>query len=92
MAKQKKSKNEIDFKVTATERKELELTLTEIEDIEDELDIVFFEMLTNLGKEKYPKMKVMRKIVEYRKEVKDYNDVVANFVKILMSTARKKKV
>lgn len=79
------------LKITKEEKEKYEMSLNEIEEIEEETDINFFNLISDMGKEKFPKASIMKKIVEKKDKVNNFSELTEKFVKVMVATTKKKQ-
>jgi hypothetical protein len=84
---------ENEIKLTEEERKRYKLSVSEVEKIEDELDISFFDIINDMSESKMPRMKIIRKICDVKdidSTDMDMADLFKEFTKIASATFLKK--
>ena len=81
-----------EIKLTEEEKQKYKLSIPEVEKIEEDLDISFFDLVNEMSESKMPRIKVIRTICGLKGiEKDDISELVNEFSKIAIATFSKKK-
>ena len=80
-----------EIKLTEEEKQQYKLSIAEVEKIEEDLDISFFDLVNEMSESKMPRIKVIRTICGLKGiEKDDISELVNIFSKIAIATFSKK--
>jgi hypothetical protein len=80
-----------EIKLTEEERQKYKLSIAEVEKIEEDLNISFFDLVNDMSESKMPRVKIIRTICGLKGiEKEDISELVNVFSKIAIATFSKK--